>query len=144
MPKFSRLAFMALALPLLGGGFYLEVGSPSASQDPKAKGAVVVARLLGCHNPETGSVIATAEGIVNGKRESIKLKTVALSTPGMFAIERQWPSEGRWALRLVGKHPTMPTMTTTLVKVQGDSFDRAGMVMKIGELNTDAVEPLLR
>jgi len=81
---------------------------------------------------------------MRGKRENVLLQPVAMGKPGLFAISQQWPEEGRWVLRLVGKHPAMPTSTTTLVKVNGESFERGSIVMKPGELGTDAVEAMLR
>ncbi len=140
----SRICALAMVMPLIGGGFYLELGTPSANHDPKAKGAVVVARFSGCHQPEKGILTATAEGFVAGKREVIPLKTVVLSSPGQYAIAKQWPAEGKWALKLVGTHPDFAGATTTIVRVNGDSFDRASVVMKIGSLGDDAVNALLR
>lgn len=144
MKQIQRLLAMSVVMPLLGGGFFLELGTPSASQDPKAKGAVVLARFMGCHEPEKGVLTATAEGIVRGKRETVTLKPVAMDKAGLFAIQRQWPAEGKWVLRLVGKHPEIEVATTTLVRVTADGFERSGMVMKPGELGPDAVEALLR
>jgi hypothetical protein len=144
MKQMQRLLALSVVMPLLGGGFYLELGTPSASQDPKAKGAVVLAHFIGCHEPEKGVLTATAEGLVRGKRETIALQPVAMEKAGLFAIQRQWPAEGKWVLRLVGKHPGVSVATTTLVRVTREGFDRGGMVMKPGELGADAVEALLR
>jgi hypothetical protein len=144
MKQVQRLLALSVVMPLLGGGFFLELGTPSASQDPKAKGAVVLAHFIGCHEPEKGVLTATAEGLVKGKRESVALKPVAMDRAGLFAIQRQWPAEGKWILRLVGKHPGVAVATTTLVRVTADGFERGSMVMKPGELGADAVEAMLR
>jgi hypothetical protein len=140
----NKIFAIALALPLFAGGFYLELGSPSASSDPKAKGAVVLARFTGCHEPEKASLIATAEGMVAGKRQSIPLQAVALSTPGVYAITKQWPAEGKWVLKLVGRYPVGPGVTTTLVRLAGDGYDRGNMVMKAGAVDTNALESMLQ
>ena len=144
MNALRRLIALGVVMPLLGGGFYLELGTPSASSDPKAKGAVVLAHFIGCHEPEKGVLTATAEGVVGGKRQTIALTAVALGKPGLFAISRQWPADGKWVLKLVGRHPQVAVVTTTLVKVSGDGFDRGSAVMKMGSLEADAVEALLR
>lgn len=144
MNKLKRMIFLVGVMPLLGGGFFLELGTPLASQEPKAKGAVVLARFMGCHEPEKGVLTATAEGIVKGKRETVTLKPVAMDKAGLFAIHRQWPAEGKWVLRLVGKHPGIEVTTTTLVRVTADGFERGSVVMKPGELGRDAVEAMLR
>ena len=125
--KLVRFVLFAAAAPLFAGGFYLDLGSPSASKDPKAHGAVMIARLSGCHEAEKGALRATAEGIVNGKRHTIPLKTVALDAPGAYAITRQWPAEGKWVVVLSGTHPSFSTPTETAVPVEGDTYSRAGV-----------------
>lgn len=129
MPKFATAVLLALSL--MAGGFYVEIGTPSASSDPKAKGAVVLAQLVGCHHPELGTVAVTAERTVGGKLESIPVKATPLDKPGLYAITRQWPADGQWQLRIVGKHADIKVSTVTIVKVQGETFERAGMVMKM-------------
>ncbi len=143
MKILNRLIALGVVMPLLGGGFYLELGSPSASSDLKAKGAVVLARFTGCHEPEKAVLTATAEGVVQGKRQTVVLQPVALSTPGLYAISRTWPAEGKWVLRLEGRYPAVG-VTSTLVKVTGDSFERKGAIMKPGMADLDALEAMLR
>ncbi len=130
MPKL--FATLALALSLSAGGFYLEIGNPTASHDPKARNAVVLAQFVGCGpNPEAGTLTITAERTLNGKLESLPVRATALDKPGLYAITRQWPAEGDWQLRMVGKHPELSVTTTTILTVRGDSFSRADMVMKM-------------
>ena len=144
MKILNRLIALGVVMPLLGGGFWLELGSPSASSDPKARGAVVVARFIGCHEPENAVLKATAEGVVQGKRQTVVLTPVALSTPGVYAISRTWPAEGKWVLKLEGRYPAVSGVTSTLVKVTGDSFERKGVVMMPGVADLDTLETLLR
>lgn len=144
MKILNRLIALGVVMPLLGGGFWLELGSPTASSDPKARGAVVVARFIGCHEPEKAVLKATAEGVVQGKRQTLALSPVALSTPGVYAISRTWPAEGKRVLKLEGRCPAVPGVTSTFVKLTGDSFDRKGAVMKPGVADTEALEAMLR
>lgn len=144
MKFIPKLFAFTLVLPLIGGGFYLELGTPSASHDPGARDAVVLVQFIGCHQPEKGVLTASAEGIVEGQRRTVAVKAKPLAKPGLYAIERQWPAEGKWVLRLEGKHPTVPVLTTTLVKLTADGFERKGMVMRAGEVGADAMESLLR
>ena len=124
MPLF-RTALVALSvLPLLAGGFYLELGNPAANSDPKAKGAVLVTRFTGCHEPEKGVLEAVAVGVVNGQRQTLPLRVTALSQSGMYAVARQWPTEGKWVVQLTGRHPQHNVPTSLLVRVKGDSFER--------------------
>jgi hypothetical protein len=144
MKILNRLIALGVVMPLLGGGFWLELGSPTASSDPKARGAVVVALFIGCHEPEKAVLKATAEGVVQGKRQTLALSPVALSTPGVYAISRTWPAEGKWVLKLEGRYPAVSGVTSTFVKLTGDSFDRKGAVMKPGVADTEALEAMLR
>ena len=98
-----------LALPLFGGGFWLEFGNPKASTDPKAKDAVLLVRPLGCHNPTRAAVTGTAEGVVNGRRQSVPLHIVALSSPGVYAVKREWPVEGSWVLAFTATEGELAT-----------------------------------
>lgn len=139
----SVLMLFCLSLPALAGGFYIELGTPSASKDVLAKDAFVVARLSGCHQPERGAFTATAEGIVDGKRVTIPAKVTPLSTPGMFAVTRNWPSEGKWMLLLAATHPDFDATTSTLVKVDGKSFNRSGAKMVARNVSKTEIESFL-
>jgi len=44
------------------------------------------------------TVTGTAEGVVNGKRESMKLDIRPGSRPGMYVVFWQRPAAGRWVL----------------------------------------------
>ena len=43
-------------------------------------------------------MIGTAEGLVDGQTRSVPLKLTRTAEPSVFAVEQQWPSEGRWVL----------------------------------------------
>jgi hypothetical protein len=66
---------------------------------------VLVARMTACNSPEKTTVTASAEGMVEGMRKSIPLKIVPLSTAGTYAITREWPAQGSWAVRMVATNP---------------------------------------
>jgi hypothetical protein len=120
----QTLSLLLLSLPAIAGGFYIELGTPSASKETAARDASLVARLTGCHQPERGTLRGTAEGVVNGKRQSIPIKVAALPKTGMFAVQQTWPKEGQWVLHLTATHPGVEATTTTLVKVNGKDFER--------------------
>ncbi len=93
-----------LAVPVaLAGGFYIAVEAPTSSTDPQLKDAVVLVRPYGCHTPTDASLSATAEGLVDGRRQSIPLQLTLAST-GVYAVKRQWPTEGVWVLAISGKY----------------------------------------
>jgi hypothetical protein len=120
-----------LALPvlsLLAGGLRVEVGNPAAHPEAKAQGAALVARITACQSPEKTSLTATAEGMVNGKRQTIALRAIPLSTPGTFAITREWPAEGNWAVKLVATNPDYKNYAAgVLVRMEANGFEWGGV-----------------
>jgi hypothetical protein len=82
------------------GGFYVDVMRPDKG-DTEVKDAVLLVRPHGCHKPEDANLTATAEGIVNGKRQSIPLQLTKTSK-GVFAIKQQWATSGAWVLNISG------------------------------------------
>jgi hypothetical protein len=104
-----------LVAPLFAGALLLEVGNPSANPEALAKHAVLVARITACHSPEKTTITATAEGIVNGERKSIPLRVISLSTAGTFAVTREWPEQGIWAVKMVANNPDYKDYATSVV-----------------------------
>ena len=115
-------AVLALAGQLFAGGFYLQMGNPEASAEARKLNAVVTILATGCHDPALAKVTATAIGTVNGERREIPLKLDKLSTPGMFALARQWPREGRWVIRVEANNGVQ--FTTTLLAAGPEGIDR--------------------
>jgi hypothetical protein len=111
----SILALSMVAAPLLAGALRLEVGSPATNQEALAQHAMLVAWTAACHSPEKTSVMATAEGVVNGIRKSIPLKVISLSAPGSFAVTREWPTEGTGAIKMVATNPEYKDYATSAV-----------------------------
>lgn len=107
---------------LHAGGFWLETANPQANPEARAANAVLVVRVVGCHNPEQADVTATAVGMVDGKRISTPLKLVKLSTPGAYALSRQWPAQGRWALEVVAV--SGERVTSAVLPATGDDVPR--------------------
>lgn len=106
MKRKVQMAIIAAAMvftvagSLYAGGLWLEFGHPKASHEANAKDAVLIVRPTGCHQPEKAKVEGTAEGLVNGKRQSLPLTLVPLSQPGMYAVKFERPKEGAWVLSL--------------------------------------------
>lgn len=121
------LSAVLLAAPLSAGALLLQVADPRTSIEAQAQHAVVMAQMTACHSPEKTLVSATAEGILAGKRTTLPLKVIKLSTPGMFAVRREWPSEGVWAVRMVATNPEYKDYATgVVVPVGKNSWRRAG------------------
>ena len=109
-----------------GSSFRLEVGSSIAGVPAfKVKNAVVMVRALVCVDPATARVTGTAEGIINGRRHTVPLRLVPSPTPGVYAVQQQWPAEGQWVLHLAGACPSPKAEASTLVPLQKTGFIRA-------------------
>ncbi|HTE47788.1 MAG TPA: hypothetical protein VK636_21270 [Gemmatimonadaceae bacterium] len=97
---------------------WISIESPVNPYDASSRNAAfLVHALVREGTPALTDVTGAAEGMVDGKRQSITLHFDATSRPGVFAVRRQWPSEGTWLLRI------SLFSTTALV-----SLDRAGNV----------------
>ena len=116
------LGLSVMAVPLFAGALLLEVGNPVSNPEALRDHAVLVVRTTACHSPEKTTVSATAEGVVNGVRQSIPLKVITLSTAGTFAVTHEWPEQGAWAVKMVATNPEYKNYATSVVvPIHGDS-----------------------
>jgi len=99
-----RLGILSLVAAMLAcaEGFTFVIGSPVASQQFQFKAATFVFRTEGCGDAGTAQVSATAEGVVKGERQSVALKVIPGSKPGLYAVFQSWPAEGQWIVNLKG------------------------------------------
>lgn len=120
------LILIALAASGFAADFTLAIGSPSAASIPgsenppgtpgtpaqvrKVKNAQFAVRTENCADPANALIAATAEGLVNGQRQSVALRLIPGSGPGVYLVpavqEAQgvWPNGGKgvWVVRLIG------------------------------------------
>jgi hypothetical protein len=117
--RFAALICLALAAQTAAGTYFrLEVGPPvAAGLGSKVKKAAMVVRSRLCEDEASVQIVATAEGIVNGTRQSVALRLVALPTPGVHAVQQQWPDSGDWVVHLRGTCPATKAVTSTLVPI---------------------------
>jgi len=98
-----RLVWMLTPLALAwGGGFYLVVQSKDAGLTVEAQG---------CQDYSHARITGQAEGIVNGKRQSISLELTPTEKPGTYTVRKQWPAEGKWVLVFSGASGERHTYT---------------------------------
>ena len=111
-----------------GTSFRLDVGQSFAdSSGGKVKDAVLLVRGLACDAPASIVMTGTAEGVVNGTRQSVPLTLHKLATPGVFAVRRQWPA-GQWVLNVSGSCPGRKAEAGVVVPLDADSrFVRSGI-----------------
>lgn len=103
-----KLAFIA-ALTLvastiaIAGPPWIAIEYPVNPHDPGTRGALLTVRTY--HHGELMSyeLTGTAEGIVNGRRQTMPLDIRRLTQTGMYAVRWQKPAQGTWMLVITSK-----------------------------------------
>lgn len=140
----SIAAIFAVGVPLLAGALVVEIGNPATNPEALSKHAVLVARTTACHSPGKTLLTATAEGVTDGQRRSIPLKLISLSTPGTFAVTREWPSSGTWVIKIVARNPEYQNYATAaLVPFEGNSAQWASIEHLFHEPTGEEVAAML-
>jgi hypothetical protein len=130
-PTLAALALALSSLPVaaeprsaatLAGPPWISIESPANPYNSETKGALLVVRVYHHGDAAFYPLTGTAEGMVNGKRESLKLDFTGTSTPGMYALKFQEPSDGNWIL---------------VISVGGKDRDQHGSASAIVTLGTD-------
>jgi hypothetical protein len=129
--RLSIVTILALAPAALAGGFQLSVETPDATIAAQQKKAVLVVRTFGCHTPADASITAKADGLVNGKRQSLDLELRPVGT-GVYTIEKQWGSEGAWVVTVSGAYNGMTS--SLLVELGANGSVRPGTKIAEGQL----------
>jgi hypothetical protein len=129
--RMRRIGVTTIAITLgvagasAGTFFRLEIGPPVAgSTNYKLKGAVLAVRALVCDDMNAVHVTGTAEGMVNGSRQSLPLRIIPAGTPGIFMVQQEWPMDGQWVLHLAGTCPSPKAEASTIVPMNKSAFIR--------------------
>jgi len=103
MVRFGIAICAVMAALAFAEGFTFTIGPAVAAGDFQVKGASFVFRTEGCADPIKAQLNASAEGLVKGSRQSVALKVMPTSKPGVYAIYRGWPADGAWVVNLKGE-----------------------------------------
>ncbi len=142
---YGSLAATLIAVPMFAGALTLQIDDAKANSEAVAQHAVVVAHITACHSPEKTTVTATAEGIANGKRQSVPLKVIKLSEPGAFAVTQEWPQDGRWTVKMVATNPEYKSYATGfVVPIRKDGPNRASTKVFYHAPSPDEVNSMLQ
>ena len=99
----ASLAF-AGALPRVpmddgpAGPPWISIEIPVNPYDESTNGAFLLVHAFHHRTPMGFIVSGTAEGMVNGERQSLELVFAETSREGVYALKRTWPGEGTWTL----------------------------------------------
>lgn len=99
---FLRVVLLTvLAGSLFKSPAWLSIEAPVNPYDPATRGAALLVHAqLRDGSAPGGNLTGTAEGLVNGARRSVALQFEPTKSPTVFAVRRQWPSDGAWLLRI--------------------------------------------
>jgi hypothetical protein len=127
-------ALSAIAITTaVAGPPWIAIEYPVNPHDPNTRGAFCTVRTYHHGDLMSYDVTGTAEGLVNGKRESVRLDIRRLPQAGMYAVRWQKPAQGKWAL-VISTARDGHFMATALIDV--DSRGRVAMV----SVPSDAIE----
>jgi hypothetical protein len=86
---------------------WISIETPVNPFDPNARGALLLVHATFREGvAQLSDLTGTAEGIVDGARRTIPLRFESAGRPSIFALRKQWPSEGAWLLRIAVRSTT--------------------------------------
>jgi hypothetical protein len=114
----SLLSFVFVGVAFAGPP-WIAIEYPANPFDPGTRGAFLTVRTY--HHGELMGydISGTAEGLVNGQRQSIRLDIVRLPQTGMYAVRWHKPAEGAWAL-LISTTRDGNHMASALVSINAE------------------------
>jgi hypothetical protein len=83
---------------VVAGPPWISIEYPVNPFDRTTRGAHLLVHAYYHGTPVAYPVTGTAEGIVNGERRTMTLRFETTSRTGVYALRKQWPSEGSWTL----------------------------------------------
>lgn len=124
---FPALALVAAATaiaatPAHAGPPWISVELPANPLDRTTRGAFLLVHTFHHEMVMRNALTGRAEGLVNGKRQTITLTFDNTSRDGVRALRKSWPDGGVWVLVLsTGEHGD----ATALVGIGGDGAVRS-------------------
>ncbi len=97
---------------------WIAIEYPANPFDAGTRGAFLTVRTYHHGDLMAFDISGTAEGLVNGKRESVRLDIRRLPQAGMYAVRWQKPAQGTWAL-LITTTQNGAHMASALVSIDG-------------------------
>lgn len=79
---------------------WISIEYPANPHDAASRGAYLLVHAFHHGRNVAFPVSGTAEGLVKGARTTVNLEFRATSRPGVYALHKQWTSDGVWTLVL--------------------------------------------
>ena len=79
---------------------WISIEYPPSPYDRTTRDALLLVHAFHHGTPRDLPARGTAEGIVDGKRRTVKLSFERTSREGVYALKRQWGTAGTWVLSL--------------------------------------------
>ncbi len=130
MPTPRLLAVLALTAgtlaaaptPAHAGPPWISIELPANPLDPTTRGAFLLVHTFHHQAEMSEALTGRAEGMVNGRRQTITLTFENTSRAGVRALRKSWPDGGTWVLVLkTGQHGD----ATALVGIGADGTVRS-------------------
>ncbi|HKV76137.1 MAG TPA: hypothetical protein VJN95_16585 [Gemmatimonadales bacterium] len=108
------------SIDIVVGPPWISIESPANPYNSETRGALLVVRVY--HHGEAAffPVSGTAEGLVDGKRQSSKLSFGSTSTPGMYTLKYAKPESGTWLLMIHAGEEGQHGQATAVVSLGAD------------------------
>lgn len=102
-PPLRKLALLAglsavVATAAIAGPPWIAIEYPANPHDPATRDALLTVRTYHHGDLMSYQLTGTAEGIVNGRRQTMPLDIRRLPTAGVYAVRWQKPAQGSWML----------------------------------------------
>jgi len=96
----AAAALTVIATPAHAGPPWISVELPANPLDRTTRGAYLLVHTFHHEMQVADALSGRAEGLVNGKRQTITLSFDATSRTGVRALRKSWPDGGTWVLVL--------------------------------------------
>ncbi len=95
----------------IAGPPWIAIEYPANPHDPATRDALLTVRTYHHGELMAYQLTGTAEGIVNGRRQSMPLDIRRLPQAGVYAVRWQKPAQGNWMLVITSSQGSSPAAT---------------------------------
>ncbi len=155
MPSHRLLAAAVLVLsasagsaaPAYAGPPWISIELPANPLDPTTRGAFLLVHTFHHDDAVAEALTGRAEGLVNGRRQTIALTFESTSRSGVRALRKSWPDGGTWVLVLTtGQHGEATALvgigsdgTVHSIQVPSERRDGHTIPSKVSQRDVDAL-----